>query len=241
MAFGRATAVEGGYRLTGRWSWASGIRHCDWLQSPALVNGTNGSAGELRIFVFPAEQAQLYDNWNVMGLKGTGSCDFSITDMFVPEEFTFSAQAPVIRGGPLFRMGWVGFVASGMAAFSIAQARRALDEITGLAKTKIRGYTRKTTLADRSIFQKTLAVDELRLRSVRLLTLDVLDRAWQSVPEVSLNRRLRLSCAAPPPMPAKLRSKLHATPSNMAPALPCGLRAQSNAACGIWRRRPLIF
>ena len=73
---GAAAPVEGGYRITGRWSWGSGVRHAEWLAAMALATVAEDAPPKPLMAVFPAAQAEIDDNWYVAGLKGTGSCDF---------------------------------------------------------------------------------------------------------------------------------------------------------------------
>ena len=100
--FGKAVPVDGGYLLNGRWSFASGIRHSDWISagarvvpeepaSPAGNDGRMGMAAQVRATMRTSE-VKIHDNWQVMGLRGTGSCDFSVEDLFVPKGFAFDVS-----------------------------------------------------------------------------------------------------------------------------------------------------
>ena len=80
---GRAVPEQGGYRVSGRWSWGSGIRHAEWVLVQTLVE-RDSQTPEVRAVVFPIAQAQVIDNWHVLGMKGTGSCDYAVSDLFVP-------------------------------------------------------------------------------------------------------------------------------------------------------------
>ncbi|MGH7905496.1 MAG: hypothetical protein ACREP6_02605 [Candidatus Binataceae bacterium] len=182
FALGKMTPADGGYRLTGHWSWGSGIRHVDWVTVPARVESGKG-AGEVRFCIFPVAQCEIDDNWHVMGLKGTGSCDYSVTDLFVPEDFTHlepNAASPK-RGGPLYRIGLPGFIANENAGFELGVARRALDEIVALAQSKQRGYHKKTPLIQRAVFQRAIGEDDLSLRAARALMIELLEDAWKTV------------------------------------------------------------
>ncbi len=194
---GKASRVSGGYRVTGRWSWGSGIRHAEWVGALTLVQ-SNGAAGpQTRMVVFPVAQAEIYDNWRVAGLKGTGSCDFSVSDLFVPEAFTFeTTNWEPKRGGPLYKLGMPGLVINEHAGFALGVGQRALDEIIELAKSKRRGYGKQVSLADRSVFQRTVAEGDLRLRAARGLVTEVFERAWLTVcegrvPEPQLQAQMR--------------------------------------------------
>jgi alkylation response protein AidB-like acyl-CoA dehydrogenase len=179
---GKAVPVEGGYRVTGRWSWGSGVRHAEWLVAQTLVAAPGGNGPQPRMVVFPATQATIDDNWHVAGLKGTGSCDFSVSDLFVPEAFTFDVIAgQPQRGGPLYHLGLPGLVINEHAAFALGVGRRALDEIIALAKSKRRGYARQIALVERQVFQRAVGEADLRLRAARALAVEVFERAWQTV------------------------------------------------------------
>lgn len=194
---GKAFRVDGGYRVTGRWSWGSGIRYAEWVGVLILVESDGAEGPQPRMVVFPAEQAEIYDNWRVAGLKGTGSCDFSVSDLFVPEVFTFGTMKwEPKRGGPLYKLGMPGLVINEHAGFALGVGQRALDEIIGLAKSKRRGYGKQISLADRSVFQRTVAEGDLRLRAARGLMTEVFERAWQTVcegrvPEPQLQAEMR--------------------------------------------------
>ena len=180
---GKALPVDGGYRLSGRWQFGSGVRHADWLSAGALVPGPGGKAPERRSFVFPASSAQIHDNWQVAGLKGTGSCDFSVEDILVPEEFTFPTSAfrsglPQ-RGGALYRLGSPAFVANEHAAFALGVAKRALHELIEVATQKRRGPG--VLMSDRAVVQAAVGEIDVRLRSARAHVLDVFEAAWQIV------------------------------------------------------------
>ncbi len=194
---GTAVPVEGGYQVTGHWSWGSGVRHAEWLSAQTLVPSNGDDHPYPRMVVFPAAQATIDDNWHVAGLKGTGSCDFSVSDLFVPEAFTFDARTwEPRRGGPLYHLGLPGLVVNEHVGFALGVGRRALDEIIALAQSKRRGYATQTALADRQVFQRAVAEADLRLRAARGLMLEVFERAWQTVcagrsPEPPLQAEMR--------------------------------------------------
>jgi alkylation response protein AidB-like acyl-CoA dehydrogenase len=178
MPMGKAETVDGGYLVNGRWSFASGIRHSHWLSAGALVVKDGKTTDEYIRAVFPTSDAVIHDNWDVAGLKGTGSCDFSVSGLFVPQEFTYPrAAAEPKRGGSLYRLGWPGFVAYEHAAFALGVGRRALDVIVAEAGAKIRGM-QPSRLASRPSFQKSLGECDLRLKAARTLVIHLLEEAW---------------------------------------------------------------
>ena len=134
------------------------------------------------MFTFPASEAQIHDNWQVAGLKGTGSCDFSVTDLFVPEAYVFDwLGGQPRRGGSLYRMGIPGYFAFEHAAFALGVGRRALDTILEQSLSKRRGYKPSASLAERPTFQRAMGECDLRLRAARALVVEILEEAWEEV------------------------------------------------------------
>ncbi len=180
---GRGVPVDGGYRVEGRWPFASGVRHADWVNAGILIIDGDGGHPEHRLATLPSSQIQIHDNWNVLGLQGTGSCDFSASDVFVPKDFTWNiVEAQAKRGGPLYHLGLPGFFANEHAAFALGVASRALDEIVELAKSKRRGLTpNPSLLAERPAFQRQVSESHLKLRGARAVVIEILEQAWDSV------------------------------------------------------------
>jgi alkylation response protein AidB-like acyl-CoA dehydrogenase len=178
---GSATRTDGGYILTGRWPFATGVRHSDWLNVGALVPDERAEAPRHLLFVLPTSKARIHDNWDTIGLRGTGSCDLSLEDVFVPTLFVVDLLAgKPARGGPLYRLGIPAFFAYEHMAFAIGVARRALYAIVTLAPSKRRGLP-PSPLAERGAFQRDLAELDLRLRAARLLALERNREAWEVI------------------------------------------------------------
>ncbi len=177
---GTAVPDSGGYRVSGQWAYASGIRHAEWITAGAKVK-RDGDETERRMATFPAHQARIHDNWNVAGLQGTGSCDFSVENLFVPEEFTWNAANAVPqRGGALYNLAMPGFVMHLHAAFAIAVARRAVNAIIAYAHNQRAGY-RPSGIISRPVFHSALGECDLRLRAARSLVIDLYRQAWATV------------------------------------------------------------
>ena len=198
--FGTAVPTDGGYLLTGQWSFASGIRHSQWISAGARVATEKpGYPVQIRATLRTSE-VKIHDNWHVMGLRGTGSCDFSTSDMFVPESFAYDvSRTEPTRGGALYRLGRPAFVTNEHAAFALGVARRALTSVLEIGQSKTRGYTSVNLLAERPIFQRMLSECDLKLRAARALNVEVLEEAWQTVcdgrtPDGPLQAELR-GCA----------------------------------------------
>lgn len=180
--FGKAVPVDGGYRVSGRWPFGSGVRHSQWVSAGArIVTEEPGYPDQLRC-VMPTPDVKIHDNWDVMGLRGTGSCDFSVDNLFVPERFAWDVSSTEpLRGGALYRLGRPGFVTNEHSAFALGVARRALDALNEVAASKTRGYNSVNPLAGRQVIQRALGECDLRLRAARALNVEILEEAWQSV------------------------------------------------------------
>ncbi len=199
MPSGVAMPVNGGYVVSGRWRFASGIKHSQWLSAGVRVEDGMSGLSEIRRVVFPTEKARIADDWQVSGLKGTGSNGFTVGDLFVPEEFTWLMSDPPRRGGAIYLLGRSGFVANEHAAIALGLARRALNAIVELAQSKLRGSTSKTLIADRASFQRAIGESDLRLRAVRALVMETFESAWDvvcqgSAPDPQLQTQMR-GCA----------------------------------------------
>ena len=136
-AMGRADVVDGGFMLTGNWRYGSGLLHGDYTHNGAIVyeNGEprklpGSELPEVRIMVVPVAQADLLANWDVIGLRATGSIDYTISNVFVPEDYTHHqiANKPR-RGGDLYRISIHGMGAIGHAGVALGIGRRVLDEL----------------------------------------------------------------------------------------------------------------
>ena len=199
---GKTTPVGGGFRVTGRWAFGSGVRHSQWISAGAwVVDNDQSNSHQIRL-VFPSTDATIHDNWKVMGLQGTGSCDYSVSDLFMPQRFTWDVdQDKPRRGGPYFLLGRPGNVTTGHCGFALGVGRLAVDAIIELAGSKARGYGAASGLvAGRGSFQRALGLCDLRLRAARALVVETLAEAWESVcqgvtPQGPLQARMRAAAS----------------------------------------------
>ena len=170
---GSATKVDDGFRISGQWAWGSGVQHADHVIVPVLRPDEKG----LITAVVPRSRVRIIDNWQALGINGSGSCDYALDDVFVPEHFAITTPGQR-RGGAIFRMGY-GFAANEHAIFALALAQLALDSFISSAQKK-RGYGKGASIADREIVQRAVAESELRLRGAKLLMTDVLERLFDA-------------------------------------------------------------
>ncbi len=184
---GTGRPVENGFVVTGRWSFASGIMHAAWLigafRAPALPSAaTTPQSEQIVIFVLPADQAEVIDNWHVAGLQGTGSMDFRVDEQFVPLDMTYELGAAAVRGGDLFRLGMPAFVSNEVPPFCVGMARRALDDTTALAAHTTR-WAGGVKLSERDVFLKELGRAEVKIKAARLAHREAVLTAWTTAQE----------------------------------------------------------
>ena len=179
---GTAVPHDGGFLLTGSWSFASGIKHATHIHTLGVIEGT----GEPRIFVVPVQKATLIDNWDVLGLRATGSIDYRIDNVFVPESYThFAVTEEPRRGGDLFTLGIIGLAVIAHSGWACGIGRRLLDELANKVKS---GIGRSGTQATSESFHEQYAKAEAAYRSARALVFE----SWADVKQ-TLDRGERLS------------------------------------------------
>jgi indole-3-acetate monooxygenase len=184
-----ARAVPGGYRLTGTWSFASGSHHATWLGAHVAILDPNGApqlrpdgGPVMRTLLFPKASASFTDIWHVIGLRGTGSDSYTVTDLFVPEKYTVLREnaAESHQPGLLYAFSSSNIYASGFAGVALGIARSALDAFVELARDKTpRGA--KRTLRDNNVVQAQVSQSEARLCGARAFLLGSLDEIWRDV------------------------------------------------------------
>lgn len=183
MPAGRATAVDGGVRVSGRWSWGSGTDHCTWItggvrvvddyDQPAML----GDGARFPVMFFEREQVELLDTWHVAGLRGTASGDYTVTDAFVPDGRWIDLASPQPEvDHPLYRVSFLGALAVGVSAVAVGLGRRAIDELVGLAAKVPTGSSR--SLAERPVVQAQIAAADAAVRSARAFLHAASDECW---------------------------------------------------------------
>lgn len=198
---GKATVVDGGLRVSGRWSFCSGISHSEWLFAGCVLDAHHGSAEApaLRVVALPKAEIEVLDTWHTSGLRGTGSHDAVANELFVPNHHVLSLvdSGPRIDA-PLYRFPVFGFFALSIAAAALGNARGAIDELTELAAGKV-GQGSSRVLAERPATQAAVAEAEAALRAARAFYYQAIEEAWaasQLEQPVADSLRLGLRLAA---------------------------------------------
>ena len=189
---GTGRPVDGGYVVSGRWGFASGIMHASWVIAGFRVPGEDG---RVLVFIAPKDETEVIDNWHVAGLVGTGSMDFSMDEVFVPEEMTYERTAPAARGGPLWRQDGILFVSNEVPPLCVGLARRALDDMTELASGTAR-FPGGATLAERAVFHKELGRAETKVRAARLVHRDAIAATWEATLAGNASSQAQLAAVA---------------------------------------------
>jgi indole-3-acetate monooxygenase len=204
-----ATAVvaDGGYKVTGRWRFASGSGHCSWLGGHSTVCDADGKPrlderGQpmLRTMLFRKEKATIHDIWHVVGLRGTGSNGYEVSDLFVPEAYTTWRDLPADRtnDGPLYNIPLLTLYGIGFSGVGLGLARASLDAFMTLATSKVGRAGRGSVLRDNPLIQSRTAEAAGQLNSARAFLNEMLHEIWEaSVTKggASLEQRARLRLA----------------------------------------------
>jgi alkylation response protein AidB-like acyl-CoA dehydrogenase len=192
---GSATPTEGGYIVNGRWTFASGCQHSDWFIAHCIVD--DGRMPPMRMMVVPGSDVDIVDTWRVSGLRGTGSHDFTITDVFVPDARTFQFGDQSGVDAAVMRVPELSLSTMLFAAVAIGIAQGALDEITAIATAKVPAFGMET-LAANPLFRNHLGAADAELRAARALVYSEAAVAWQTAAErvdLTLEQRARFRAA----------------------------------------------
>jgi indole-3-acetate monooxygenase len=185
---GLGETLDDGYRVTGAWNFGSGTGHSQYVAAGfiptvggEMVTGDDGIPS-LLVAVIPRDEIVFTDNWNVQGLKGTGSYDYNVTDVFVPRHRTFElfTRQPHRGTSPIFQMGLIPITAAGHASWALGVSRSMLDDVTELAATKVR-MGDAASIAHRPTFQRNLSHHEALWKAARLLVMTTFAEVERSV------------------------------------------------------------
>ncbi len=182
---GKAIAVDGGFQVDGRWQWGSGTQNADWVMGgcqlvrDGVAETMPNGAPRSRMMLAPRDEIEFFDTWHVSGLCGTGSTDFAMNDLFVPE-----SRAIGLAGGepvqtPLYAFPQFGLLAMGIAAVTLGLARAAIDELVGFADAKTPSGSARP-LAHRPSAQADVSSAEAGVRSVRSFFYETVESAYDA-------------------------------------------------------------
>jgi alkylation response protein AidB-like acyl-CoA dehydrogenase len=198
---GRAEVVDGGYRVSGHWSFGSCCLHADVIAGGCLVfDGdamvtTPSGMPEMRIVLAPASSWTIQDTWHTTGLAGSGSNDYETADLFVPRGHTFSLQEAPRRDGALYRFPGAFF--ANMHGVPLGLARRAIDEVKAIAEDKVL-MPEMVAMRDVPRVRTAVAKAEMALGAARAFTYANLDAVWdhlQTNEELTIELRVDLALA----------------------------------------------
>lgn len=193
---GVATPVDGGYRASGRWAFASGCQHADWFVAHCFID--DGRMPPIRMMVLPAADIEIIDTWTVSGLCGTGSHDFTIDDEFVPSAHTFAVFDEGGVEGPVGRIPELSLSALGFANVALGIAESALGEVTTLATAKVPMFA-GATLAANPLFRNQLGAADAHLGAARALLDSTVASTWATAvagEPLTLAERARIRATA---------------------------------------------
>ena len=189
---GKAFAVDGGHRVTGRWAYGSGILHSTWTLGNCIVHDRDGprrgssGAPEIRLVIFPTSAVEVIDTWHVSGLRGTGSHDYRVADLFVRDDHSIPCfDATPLQPGTLYAVPMITVLSVAIAAVPLGIARAAIDAAVELAQVKTRAYPSlhgsSLLLRDKPTFQAAVGRAEALLGSARSFLLATVDDLWDEV------------------------------------------------------------
>ena len=190
---GKARPVDGGFVVSGRWPYCSGITHAAVFFAGCIVDG--GPVPSM--IAVPQEELEILDTWHTLGLRGTGSHDAVADELFVPAARVTSLFDGPVVDRPLYRFPAFGYFALSIGAAALGNARGAMDEFAELAAHK-KGQGSTRTLAQRSATQAAVAAAESSLRAARAMYYGSIEEAWEAAQQkapvpVALRNGLRLA------------------------------------------------
>src|SRR3954453_12674902 len=181
-------AVPGGYKASARWDFASGSRQASWLGAHVRVVEADGSprrkadgSPEIRTILFPATSATMYDVWDVIGLRGTGTDSYSVDNLFIPEKFAALRDEPTAlrENGPLYKLTTNMVFSMGFGATSLGVARATLDAATDLARGKTPQGLK--AMRDNNAVQGLIGKTEATLRAARAYLYATANEVWRDL------------------------------------------------------------
>jgi 3-hydroxy-9,10-secoandrosta-1,3,5(10)-triene-9,17-dione monooxygenase len=200
---GRAKEVEGGFRFSGRWSFSSGCAHATWVFLGGLVVDEDGSPTDFRTFLLPAEDYSIVDVWDTVGLRGTGSNDVVVEDVFVPDHRTLSftttgkcrGPGQEVNPEPVYRIPFASVFSSSIAVPVIGMATGAYEAFTEHTKQRVRASTGEKAAED--AFGQVAIAEAARS----------IDTAWSRIQSYIGEELGHVVAGEKVPMPLRLRAR----------------------------------
>lgn len=174
----QAEKTPDGLKISGRWPFGSGSTGADLIGVGFKMEDSSG--GLPRMAVMPAEKATIEPNWDVIGLRGTGSHDIVVKDALVTEDWTFIRGSAPCLDSPLYRYPAMALAAQVLAIVGVGVGRAAIEEILAMAAGR-GSITGAPTLANRPYVQSEIAKAEAKLRSARAFFYEATEEAWETL------------------------------------------------------------
>ncbi|MCP3384716.1 acyl-CoA dehydrogenase family protein [Bradyrhizobium sp. CCGUVB4N] len=201
---GRASKVEGGYRLHGSWPFSSGVGSCEWNMLASVVSSDDEADGiEYRIFLLPKADYKILDTWNVAGLRGTGSSDVEVRDAFVPEHMTVAVRdlaggatpGSGVNPNPLYALPVFSLFPYVLSGVALGNAQACLDDYAEVARHRISTYNR-AKLSDFQSTQIKIAEASAKIDAARLIMraacIEAMEHArGKHTPDMAIKTRYR--------------------------------------------------
>lgn len=205
MPKGKVTRVDGGFRLSGRWGYSSGVDHCQWVLLGGLVPSSDGGAPEYRTFLVPRADFMVLDTWDTMGLRATGSKDVVVDNAFVPEYRThksadgFAGTSPglAVHDAPLYRLPFGQIFVRAVSSSAIGALQGALDTFLDFASVRVGDMGTRTAdqgFAQVAAAETAIAIDEMKL--VLRRNFDILLEQIRQGRPLQIRDRLHYRCQA---------------------------------------------
>ncbi len=184
---GKAVVVPGGYRLSGRWNYATGIVHSGWMTANSVImeNGaprlTEAKTPELRFLFIPVDQGTIIDTWEVSGMRATGSHDFEVHDLFVPDDLSTPTFVNTpLHPGTLYQLPRMSLFTVGIGSVPLGIARAAVDALIAIAQDKV-PMGAMAPLREKVTAQVAAGQAEALLRAARAGLVEAVNRMWEEV------------------------------------------------------------
>ncbi len=202
--YSKAIRVPGGYRLTGKWSFASGSRHTTWIGAHSAVRNPDGTPHirygrpDDRSFLFLKSKARIIDDWHVLGLRGTGSDTYEVEDLFIPDEHAPARDALEERRekGPLYPIQSTLLYATGFCGVTLGIGRKMLETFTNLARGR-HSKASVNPMAQNNAIQREIGMMEAKLSAARAFVHEAANEMYEAAVagNIAVEHRLRLRLA----------------------------------------------